>query len=96
MDKLLLTGLNLSRYFNSRRCRMYDMNLQPVRPNLELKTRPRKLLSFFPARYRVPRPQRGKGRHETRHNDTQHNDIKHNDTSLMTFSKNVYKTSHSA
>jgi hypothetical protein len=47
MDKLLPTGRNLGRVFNFRSDRMYDRHLPssiPVRPNLELKTRPKQLL----------------------------------------------------
>jgi len=47
MDKLLPTGRNLGRVINFRSGGMYDRHLPssiPVRPNLELKTRPKQLL----------------------------------------------------
>ncbi len=51
MDKLQLTGQALDRVFNFRSSPVYTMHLLPsvaIRPNLELKTRPKQLLGSLP------------------------------------------------
>ncbi len=51
MDKHKLTGQTQGRVFNSKRVCMHAMHLLnsvAIRPNLELKTRPKQLLGSFP------------------------------------------------
>ncbi len=51
MEKLKLTGQTLGRVFNSRRVCMHAMHLLnsvAIRPDLELKTRPKQLLGSLP------------------------------------------------
>jgi hypothetical protein len=51
MDKLKLTGQHLGRVFNSISGRMIAMHVLlciAIRPNLELKTQPKRLLGFLP------------------------------------------------
>ncbi len=58
MDKHKLTGQTLGRVFNSRRVCMHAMHLLSsvsIRPDLELKTRPKQLLGSFPLDNVLPR-----------------------------------------
>ncbi len=58
MDKLLLTGLNLGRVFNSRSSFMWVVHLfcyEAKWPNLKLKTRRKQLFTFSPVSFRAPR-----------------------------------------
>jgi len=57
MNKLLLTGLNLGRAFNSRCARAYAMHLRCYSvklPNLKLKTRAKELLGSLPLDIALP------------------------------------------
>ncbi len=57
MDKLKLTGRALGRVFNFRSGCMHTLHLLPnvaIRPNLELKTRPKQLLGSLPLVISLP------------------------------------------